>query len=631
MPSPGEDIQSWSVTAADNGSADPLINWAEGQTRASVNNSSRSEMAAHAKDRNLRNGSIVTTGASNAQAFLSGLNYTSVPTGLVVKLKVGPGNSGSTTLNMDGTGGRLVKMHDGQNMAGGEFIPGAYVDLLFNGEYWVFLGSEAFIDNRLTGGGGVIIGQKVFTASGTYTPSVGMEACIIECVGGGGGGGSATAGLGEMMVGGGGGAGGYSRVLATAAEIGAGLPVVVGAGGIAGGGFGSSSAGGAGGNTTLYSCGAYGGSGGDPAIYGSIPAGGAGGIIGGGHVTAAGAPGMPGFYSEEIDDTQIYGRAGAGGSSYFGGGGAAVGTNTSQGNPGLNYGGGGSGNASFNGTGLVGGGTGASGVCIVTEFAGRGVPGHDGAPGAAGPIGPVGPSGPGTGDVLRSGTPSTNQIAQWIDASHIQGVAMSTLGLPVPVNVRVYTTSGGYPLVSNPNVKVLVYCKGGGGGGGGSSFSTRNGGGGGEGQEAWALTTAGALSTQNCLIGAGGASITANGNASGGDGGATTVVNVVQCAGGAGGASGNVSGQGGGGGMTGGNINGAVAVGWFMPGACGGNGGDVTSGTSGLLSAGGGKGGGPYTSAGVANSGGGGGGGSIGTASGAGGSGIAVFIEFGAI
>src|SRR5262245_8588813 len=124
MPSPGEDLQAWSTTAASNGAADPLINWAEGQTRASVNNSARSQMAAHAKARDLRNGSIVTTGAPNAQAFVSGIGYTSYPTGLIVKLKIGSGltNTGSATLNMDGIGAQLIVMSDGDHLRGGELI-----------------------------------------------------------------------------------------------------------------------------------------------------------------------------------------------------------------------------------------------------------------------------------------------------------------------------------------------------------------------------------------------------------------------------------------------------------------------------------------------------------------------------
>ena len=36
---------------------------------------------------------------------------------------------------------------------------------------------------------GGVIAIKVFTASGTYTPSPNMTTCVIECQGGGGGGG----------------------------------------------------------------------------------------------------------------------------------------------------------------------------------------------------------------------------------------------------------------------------------------------------------------------------------------------------------------------------------------------------------------------------------------------------------
>src|SRR4249920_1196276 len=108
---PGENIQDWSITAASNATADTSINWAEGQARASVNDSARSMMAAHAKNRNLQNGSIVTSGTVNAHAFFSGLDYTTVPTGLRVLLKIGPAltNTAAATLNMDNIGAVAIK------------------------------------------------------------------------------------------------------------------------------------------------------------------------------------------------------------------------------------------------------------------------------------------------------------------------------------------------------------------------------------------------------------------------------------------------------------------------------------------------------------------------------------------
>ena len=137
---PAEDYQSWSTTAGSNASADTGINWAEGQPRASVNNSARSMMAAHAKDRNLRNGSITTAGTANAQTFTSGVGYTgSVPTGLAVKLKVGVANTGAMTLNMDGIGAVAVKDMAGRDPSAGAFTLGQYVDLVYNGTNWILL------------------------------------------------------------------------------------------------------------------------------------------------------------------------------------------------------------------------------------------------------------------------------------------------------------------------------------------------------------------------------------------------------------------------------------------------------------------------------------------------------------
>ena len=145
-----EDLQSWSVTAGSNANADAGINWAEGQARASVNNSARSMMAAHAKDRNLRNGSITTAGTANAQTFSSGVSYTgAVPTGLIVKLKVGVGltNTAALTLNMDAIGAVTVKDMAGRDVVGGAFIAGRYVDLVYNGTNWILL-----LPNNAVGG-----------------------------------------------------------------------------------------------------------------------------------------------------------------------------------------------------------------------------------------------------------------------------------------------------------------------------------------------------------------------------------------------------------------------------------------------------------------------------------------------
>jgi hypothetical protein len=539
MPSPGEDIQSWSVIASDNGSADPLINWVEGQTRASVNNSSRSEMAAHAKDRNLRNGSIVTTGTANAQAFVSGVSYTAVPSGLVVKLKVGTGltNTASMTLNMDGIGAVLVKTSNGDNLLGGEFIANDYVDLLYDGTNWIFLYGQGFIDDQLHGGGGVILGKQIFSTPGgfTYYPTPGMECGICEVVAGGGGGGGASAGASEFMAGGGGGGGGYARKYFTAADIGGAVGGAVGAGGTGSVGGGT---GGTGGTSNLHTlCSATGGQGGFDATLGNIPQGGAGGSGTVGDCLADGGAGGSGFYHVGLT-TNIYARPGSGGNSVLGGGGQGCTANNGGGSAGGRYGGGAGGSASYNGAGLAGGSSGASGVVIITEFAGRGAPGRDGETGAQGPIGPPGPAGAGTGDVLVSGTPAAGQLAQWTDTSHIQGVsAASVIGSTAITNVVVQTFTASGTYTPNGMKFCIIECIGGGAGGGFASAGPNDfftGGGGGSGGYSRSRCTAAQIgASKPVTIGAGGP-----GGNPGGNGGVTSVGSLCIANGGFGGDTG---------------------------------------------------------------------------------------------
>jgi hypothetical protein len=147
---PGENIQDWSTTAINNGSADTAINWQEGMPRADVNNSARSMMAAIAKYRDLMNGSIVTGGTANAQTFMSGLSYVSIPTGLRVLLKIGVTNTGPATLNMDLLGAVAIKNQLGQDLAGGDLTLGSYAEFRYDGTSWVLIsGASAFASGTL--------------------------------------------------------------------------------------------------------------------------------------------------------------------------------------------------------------------------------------------------------------------------------------------------------------------------------------------------------------------------------------------------------------------------------------------------------------------------------------------------
>lgn len=158
---PGENIPDWSTTAASNATADSSINWAEGMARATVNDSARSMMAAIAKKRNLENGSITTAGTANAQTVTSGLSYTSVPTGLIIRVKIGTSltNTSTASLNMDGIGAVTILTQSAAALTGGELLAGSYYSFRYDGTNWILL------DGRNTGR--TLLSQQSASASST--------------------------------------------------------------------------------------------------------------------------------------------------------------------------------------------------------------------------------------------------------------------------------------------------------------------------------------------------------------------------------------------------------------------------------------------------------------------------------
>ena len=211
-----------------------------------------------------------------------------------------------------------------------------------------------------------VINLVVFATAGsfTYTPSAGLLYALAEGVGGGGGGGGASSNSGMTAAGGGGGAGGYARKLLTAAQIGASLPVTVGAGGSQG-----SSAGGAGGNGGATSLGSFLQANGGGGANGSAPSlagtGGPGGAGSAGDVTAIGGAGQGGISGTQ---TAIAAVGGNGGGSYFGGAGRGAVTVVGSSGVSGDRGGGGGGGGSFNALAGANGGLGGTGLLVIIEF-----------------------------------------------------------------------------------------------------------------------------------------------------------------------------------------------------------------------------------------------------------------------
>lgn len=218
----------------------------------------------------------------------------------------------------------------------------------------------------LTSGGVTQVKAVPFTSNGTYTPTSGMKYCVIETVGGGaGGGGCAASSAGSQGSAGGGGGGSYSKLVASAATIGASKAVTIGAqaaGGVAGANNGTT------GNDTSVGtlCIGKGGSSGGGAAANASGVGGVGGIAGTGDFSLPGQDGTTGG-SATINTDPIFSGAGGDAGGGFGIGGAfRLGTGT--GTDGVNYGGGGAGGLSRNGGAAQAGGIGAQGFVLITEY-----------------------------------------------------------------------------------------------------------------------------------------------------------------------------------------------------------------------------------------------------------------------
>ena len=205
--------------------------------------------------------------------------------------------------------------------------------------------------------------QQTFAANGTYTPTAGMNYCIIEVYGGGGGAaGPVATGAGQFSVSGGAGAGGYSKGVFSAAAVGVSQAVVIGAGG-AGGLGGVGTTGGTSSVGALIS--ATGGQSGaavgaTASVFGRGGAGGTGSI---GGVTTRGSGGDTGL------GNSTFTAAGWGGSSAVGQGGEGSAFVAHQaGTPATGRGAGGGGSTNGPGQIVLVGAAGSAGLVIITEY-----------------------------------------------------------------------------------------------------------------------------------------------------------------------------------------------------------------------------------------------------------------------
>jgi hypothetical protein len=146
----------WSQTAATNSSADSTVNWAEGQSPSSVNDSGRAMMAAAAKYRDDNSGALETGGTSTAYTLTSNQGFDTLAhlSGNSFKVKFDSTNGSSPTLNIDSLGAKAIQTADGTAVGTGIILANSIWDVTYDNSIPAFIlnGSGGYqpLDAELT-------------------------------------------------------------------------------------------------------------------------------------------------------------------------------------------------------------------------------------------------------------------------------------------------------------------------------------------------------------------------------------------------------------------------------------------------------------------------------------------------
>lgn len=147
MPLP---FYNWSQTAANNANADSTVNWAEGQSPSSINDSARAMMASTAAFRDDIAGAIVTTGTSSAYALSTFEVFDTLAhlSGKIIAFTPHATNSSwGVTLNVDGLGAKPLRSAPSVDILPGTIILGTPYTAVYNntdGAFYLhgFFGSQ---------------------------------------------------------------------------------------------------------------------------------------------------------------------------------------------------------------------------------------------------------------------------------------------------------------------------------------------------------------------------------------------------------------------------------------------------------------------------------------------------------
>jgi hypothetical protein len=137
----------WSQTAATNDDVDATINWQEGQSPGSVNNSARAMMAALAKFRDDAAGNLVTAGSSTVYTLTTNQVFTALTDGIAVTARMDETSGAAPTLNVDGLGAKSIASIYGTAIPTGYLLGGGVYTFVYDStdDKWIVHGYPGII------------------------------------------------------------------------------------------------------------------------------------------------------------------------------------------------------------------------------------------------------------------------------------------------------------------------------------------------------------------------------------------------------------------------------------------------------------------------------------------------------
>jgi hypothetical protein len=192
-------VTVWSKTAATNSGSDSNVNWSEGQSAPSVNNSARAEMASVAMWRDDLNGTLTTGGTSTAYTLTTNQVFAALTAGYEVAFTVNAANGTPVTLNVDGLGAKPLRANPNVALPAGALA----IDTIHRATYKSSNGGEWILQAANPAASGSVAGivelasdaetitgtatdraltpANLRSMSGTYTPVI-TE--VTNCTGG---------------------------------------------------------------------------------------------------------------------------------------------------------------------------------------------------------------------------------------------------------------------------------------------------------------------------------------------------------------------------------------------------------------------------------------------------------------